>query len=149
VNTDKLEKTMFSTNTTESTPRMPASLPAAVAVANHYLRPSLCPVEVIDPNDRSAFGQPATMQEIGDTTKTVLEILESGEYVEAGPCGSRVTADGDEYFVTIDHETPEHLVEVAGHAIISAIHLRRAADEAMNRAIVALSLTKPALGHPQ
>jgi hypothetical protein len=39
--------------------------------------------------------------------------------------------------------TPEHLVDVAAFSIISAIHLKREAKEAMNRAVVALSMIKP------
>jgi hypothetical protein len=82
-----------------TTLRMPSSLPKAVAVANRYLRPSIGAVEVINPNDEDEYSYddgPATMQEILDTTTTVLVALESDdEQIEAGPCGGRVTAEGD------------------------------------------------------
>jgi hypothetical protein len=129
-----------------TTLRMPCSLPKAVAVANRYLRPSISSIEVINPNDEDEYSYgdgPATMQEILTTTTTVLAAFESDEQIEAGPYGGRVTAEGDEYFVTIEDETPEHLVDVAAFSIISAIHLRREADEAMNRAVVALALADP------
>jgi cell division protein ZapA (FtsZ GTPase activity inhibitor) len=129
-----------------TTLRMPSGLPKAVAVANRYLRPSIGSIEVIEPNDEDEFDYgdgPATMREILDITTTVLVTLESPEDVETTDCGTRVTAEGSEYIVTISDETPEHLVDVAAFSIISAIHLKREAKEAMNRAVVALAMIKP------
>lgn len=127
-----------------TTLRIPPGLTKALAVANRYLRPSIAPVEVIDPHDEDAYGDgPATMEEILDTTTTVLVALDSGEYVETADCGTRVTAEGTEQLVNISDETPEHLVDVAAFSMVSAIHLRREADEAMDRAVVALALVKP------
>jgi hypothetical protein len=128
-----------------TTLRVPPSLIEALAVANRYLRPSSSPVEVIDPDDEFAFhgNGPATKEDILATTATVLAAVDSGEQIEATPCGGRVTAEGTEYFVTISDETPENLIDVAAFSIVSAIHLHREADEAMNRAVVALAAVRP------
>jgi hypothetical protein len=129
-----------------TTLRIPPGLTKAMAVANHYLR-SPNPVEVIDPHDECAFhgDGPATKEAILDITTTVLAALDSDERVNVPDYyGTRVTAEGTEYSGFLSEQTPEHLVDVAAFSMVAAIHLRREADEAMDRAVVALALVKPA-----